>query len=78
MIKGIVITIIVMIGLIDYALVVACSRLEDKESYEAYERWKESRKNGRSDLIWYGDKTDLIGDETGRHTGWFGKGADDE
>ena len=38
MIKGIVITILVMIGLIDYALVVACSRLEDKESYEAYER----------------------------------------
>lgn len=32
----------------------------------------------RTDLIWYGDKTDLIGDETGRHTGWFGKGADDE
>lgn len=49
MIKGIVITILVMIGLIDYALVVACSRLEDKESYEAYERWKESRKDERSD-----------------------------
>ena len=32
----------------------------------------------RTDLIWYGDKTDLIGDETGRHTGWFGKGADDD
>ena len=49
MIKGIVITIIVLIGLMDYALVVACSRLEDRESYEAYERWKEERKNGRSD-----------------------------
>ena len=43
MIKGIVITILVMIGLIDYALVVACSRLEDKESYEAYERWTEEQ-----------------------------------
>lgn len=43
MIKGIVITILVMIGLMDYALVVACSRLEDKESYEAYERWKEEQ-----------------------------------
>ena len=47
MIKGIVITIIVLIGLIDYALVVACSRLEDKESYEAYERWKERQKHER-------------------------------
>lgn len=45
MIKGIVLTIIVLIGLMDYALVVACSRLEDKESYEAYERWKEERRN---------------------------------
>lgn len=45
MIKGIVITILVMIGLIDYALVVACSRLEDKETYEAYERWKKEQKN---------------------------------
>lgn len=45
MIKGILLTIIVLIGLMDYALVVACSRLEDKESYEAYERWKESRKD---------------------------------
>ena len=45
MIKGIVITIIVLIGLMDYALVVACSRLEDKESYEAYERWKEEQRN---------------------------------
>ena len=47
MIKGILLTIIVLIGLIDYALVVACSRLEDKESYEAYERWKESKKHER-------------------------------
>lgn len=45
MIKGILLTIIVLIGLMDYALVVACSRLEDKESYEAYERWKEEHKN---------------------------------
>lgn len=48
MIKGIVITIIVLIGLIDYALVVACSRLEDRESYEAYERWKERQRNGQN------------------------------
>lgn len=48
MIKGIVITILVLIGLMDYALVVACSRLEDKESYDAYERWKERQRNGQN------------------------------
>jgi len=50
MIKWIVITLILLIGLLDYALVVACSRLEDKETYEAYERWKEERKNERKDI----------------------------
>lgn len=43
MIKWIFITLIVLIALLDYALVVACSRLEDRETYEAYERWKERK-----------------------------------
>ena len=43
MIKWIFIGIMVLIALLDYALVVACSRLEDKETYEAYERWKERK-----------------------------------
>ena len=43
MIKWIFITLIVLIALLDYALVVACSRLEDRETYEAYERWKKRR-----------------------------------
>lgn len=41
----IVITILILIALLDYALLVASSRAEDRETYEAYERWK----NGRSD-----------------------------
>ena len=43
MIKWIFIGIMGLIALLDYALVVACSRLEDKETYEAYERWKEKK-----------------------------------
>lgn len=38
MIKYIVIGIIVLIGLMDYALLIACSHLEDREMYE-YEEW---------------------------------------
>ena len=41
--KVIFIGIIVLIALLDYALLVACSRLEDRETYEAYERWKKRR-----------------------------------
>ena len=41
--KVIFIAIIVLIALLDYALLVACSRLEDREEYEAYERWKKRR-----------------------------------
>jgi len=36
--KYIIIAIIVLIGLLDYALIVACSHLEDREMYE-YEEW---------------------------------------
>jgi hypothetical protein len=36
--KYIIITIIVLIGLLDYALVVMCSHLEDEEQYK-YEEW---------------------------------------
>ena len=48
MIKGIVLTIIVLMGIFDYALIVASSTA-DKDAHEAYERWKESKKNERSD-----------------------------
>ena len=44
MIKGLIV-VTVLIALLDYALLVASSRAEDRETYEAYERWK----NGRSD-----------------------------
>ena len=44
MIKALII-IAILIALLDYALLVASSRAEDRETYEAYERWK----NGRSD-----------------------------
>ena len=43
--KVIFIGIIVLIALLDYALLVACSRLEDREEYEAYERWKKRRES---------------------------------
>ena len=36
--KWIVITIIVLIGLLDFALLIACSYLEDREQYK-YEEW---------------------------------------
>ena len=36
--KWIIIGIIVLIGLFDYALIVACSHLEDRDQYE-YEEW---------------------------------------
>ncbi len=48
MIKYMVIGLIIIIGLFDYALLVACSRLEDRESYQEYDRWKE-RQKGKND-----------------------------
>ena len=39
MIKWILV-VIAVIALIDYALLVACSRAGKREEYEAYERWK--------------------------------------
>ena len=45
MIKWIFIGILILIALLDYALLVACSRLEDREQYEAYQRWKERQRN---------------------------------
>lgn len=46
--KGIII-LIVLIGLLDYALVVASSTA-DKDAHEAYERWKERQKrHGKTD-----------------------------
>lgn len=44
MIKAILLTIIVLTGLFDYALIVASSTA-DKDAHEAYKRWKEERKN---------------------------------
>ena len=44
MIKALII-IGILIALLDYALLIASSRAEDRETYEAYERWK----NGRAD-----------------------------
>ena len=41
----IIIAILILIALLDYALLIASSRAEDREAYEAYERWK----NGRAD-----------------------------
>lgn len=44
MIKWIFIGIMILIALLDYALIVACSRLEDRETYK-YEQWKERQKD---------------------------------
>ena len=43
MVKGIIIALIVLIGLFDYALLVACSHLEDKEQYYTEKHLKEHR-----------------------------------
>lgn len=42
--KWMIIAVLVGIALVAYALLVASSHTEDKETYEAYERWKERRK----------------------------------
>ena len=47
MVKAIII-ILVLIGLLDYALIVATGKPSDKEQYEAYMKWKERRKDGKS------------------------------
>lgn len=44
-----IIILIVLIGLLDYALVVASSTA-DKDAHEAYERWKERKKHERYDI----------------------------
>ena len=43
--KWIIIGIIVLIGLFDYALIVACSHLEDRDQYE-YEEWLRRKDDG--------------------------------
>jgi len=43
--KWIIIGIIVLIGLFDYALIVACSHLEDRDQYE-YEEWLRRQDDG--------------------------------
>ena len=42
--KYIIIAIIALIGLLDYALVVMCSHLEDRDQYE-YEQWRKEHKD---------------------------------
>lgn len=48
MIKAILI-LMVLLGLLMYALVVATATPNDKEQYEAYMRWKERKRNGKID-----------------------------
>lgn len=49
MIKGIVLTILVVFGLFDILLIMGCAKLEKKQDeYEAYERWKEEQRNGQN------------------------------
>ena len=43
--KWFVIAVLVGIALVAYALLVASSHTEDRETYGAYQRWKERRKN---------------------------------
>lgn len=45
MIKWIVIGVLILIALMDIALVIACDRWEDKETYEEYQKWKERQKD---------------------------------
>ena len=44
MIKWIIIGILVLIALFDYALLVACSHMEEREQYQ-YEEWKKRRED---------------------------------
>lgn len=43
--KWMIIAVLVGIALVVYALLVASSHTEDRETYEAYQRWKERRRN---------------------------------
>jgi len=47
--KQIVITIIVLIGLLDYALLIACSHLEGRDQYE-YEEWLRRKDDGEDNI----------------------------
>lgn len=48
MIKAMII-LMAFVGAIAYALLIASSHTEDRETYEAYQRWKERRRNERHD-----------------------------
>ena len=48
MIKGLII-LMVLLGLLMYALVVATATPNDRHEYEMYQRWKERRKHGKVD-----------------------------
>ena len=39
----------VLLGLLMYALIVATATPNDKHEYEAYMRWKERKRNGKID-----------------------------
>lgn len=47
--KWIIITIIVLIALMDYALLVACSHMERREEW-MYEQWRKEHKDERHDI----------------------------
>lgn len=49
MIKGLLI-LIILLGLLMFALIVATATPNDREEYERYEAWKERRKDERSDI----------------------------
>ena len=42
-----ILVLIVLLGLLMYALVVATATPSDRDAHEAYERWKERKKNER-------------------------------
>ena len=46
-----IIVLVVLLGLLTYSLCIASATPSDRETHEAYERWKEERKKneGRSD-----------------------------
>ena len=50
MIKAILI-LMVLLGLLMYALIVATATPNDKEQYEAYMRWKERKKSDTSNRL---------------------------
>lgn len=51
MIKWMILAVIIGVALVDYALLIACSRMENREAYEAYERWKKEHERKKDELV---------------------------